>query len=87
MNRARSAGRTGTSRAVRLARRVAVAPIVAYQRLVSPLLMPRCRFVPSCSAYAREAVLRHGLLRGLPRALWRLLKCHPFHPGGYDPVP
>jgi uncharacterized protein len=75
------------NRASRIARKVAVAPIVAYQRTISPLLAPRCRFLPSCSCYAREAILRHGLVKGTARALWRLLKCHPFHPGGYDPVP
>jgi uncharacterized protein len=75
------------NRASRIARKVAVAPIVAYQRAISPLLAPRCRFLPSCSCYAREAILRHGLVKGTARALWRLLKCHPFHPGGYDPVP
>lgn len=75
------------NRASRIVRKVAVAPIVAYQRAVSPLLAPRCRFHPTCSSYAREAILRHGLVMGTARALWRLLKCHPFHPGGYDPVP
>jgi len=75
------------NRVRRIARRVAVAPIVAYQRALSPLLAPRCRFLPTCSCYAREAILRHGVVKGTARALWRLLKCHPFHPGGYDPVP
>jgi putative membrane protein insertion efficiency factor len=75
------------NRASRIARRVAVAPIVAYQRAISPLLPPRCRFLPTCSCYAREAILRHGLVKGTARAVWRLLRCHPFHPGGYDPVP
>ena len=64
-----------------------MAPILAYQWVVSPLLGPRCRFLPTCSCYAREAILRHGIVRGGGRALWRLLRCHPFHPGGYDPVP
>lgn len=57
----------------------------AYQLLVSPLLPPTCRFYPSCSEYAREALLRRGLLRGGLMALRRLLSCHPFHPGGFDP--
>jgi uncharacterized protein len=75
------------NRARRTLRKVAVAPIVAYQRAISPLLAPRCRFHPSCSSYAHEVILRHGLIKGTARALWRLLKCHPLHPGGYDPVP
>ncbi|WP_213451221.1 membrane protein insertion efficiency factor YidD [Rhizomonospora bruguierae] len=62
-------------------------PIVAYRRWVSPALPARCRFHPTCSAYALEAIATHGALRGLRLAIWRLLRCHPFHPGGYDPVP
>jgi putative membrane protein insertion efficiency factor len=61
--------------------------IRAYQRLISPLLGPRCRFYPSCSHYALEAVERHGALRGAWLAARRILRCHPFHPGGFDPVP
>jgi putative membrane protein insertion efficiency factor len=61
--------------------------IVAYRRWLSPALPARCRFYPSCSAYALEAVARHGAVRGTGLALWRLLRCNPFHPGGYDPVP
>ena len=57
----------------------------AYQLLVSPFLPPTCRFYPSCSEYTREALLRRGLLRGVPMALRRFLSCHPFHPGGFDP--
>ncbi|GGK93243.1 membrane protein insertion efficiency factor YidD [Mangrovihabitans endophyticus] len=63
------------------------AAVVAYRRYVSPALPARCRFYPSCSAYAVEAIERHGALRGTGLAVWRLLRCHPFHPGGYDPVP
>lgn len=70
-----------------LAARVLTLPVLAYRRWVSPALGPRCRFYPSCSAYAVEALQRHGALRGLGLAIWRLLRCHPFHPGGYDPVP
>jgi putative membrane protein insertion efficiency factor len=75
------------NRAVRIARGVAVAPIRVYRAAISPLLMPRCRFHPSCSGYAQEAVERHGVLKGGVLAVWRLLRCHPFHPGGFDPVP
>ncbi|HEX6075341.1 MAG TPA: membrane protein insertion efficiency factor YidD [Micromonosporaceae bacterium] len=62
-------------------------PIVAYRRWVSPALPPRCRFHPSCSAYALQALETHGALRGLALSVWRLSRCHPFHPGGFDPVP
>jgi len=69
-------------------RRVVVAPILLYRRFLSPLKpAPTCRFHPTCSAYAVEAVQVHGVLRGLALATWRLLRCHPFHPGGFDPVP
>ena len=61
--------------------------IRAYQLLVSPLLGPRCRFHPSCSHYALEALREHGTLRGGYLSMRRLLRCHPWHPGGYDPVP
>lgn len=57
-----------------------------YKWLVSPLLGPACRYVPSCSEYAMEAVERHGALKGSAKAAWRLLRCHPFAKGGYDPV-
>ena len=70
-----------------LARKLAVAPIRLYQRWISPLLGPRCRYYPSCSAYAVEAVQRHGVLRGFLLAGWRLLRCNPFSPGGVDHVP
>jgi putative membrane protein insertion efficiency factor len=67
--------------------RLLTAALVAYRRYLSPVLPARCRFYPSCSAYAMEAVARHGAIRGSGLAIWRLLRCHPFHPGGYDPVP
>jgi putative membrane protein insertion efficiency factor len=58
-----------------------------YQLFLSPLLPPSCRFTPSCSQYAREAIMRHGAVRGTWLAARRLVRCHPFHPGGFDPVP
>ena len=58
-----------------------------YQWLLSPLLPPACRFWPTCSEYAAQAVQRYGVWQGGKLALRRLLRCHPFHPGGYDPVP
>jgi putative membrane protein insertion efficiency factor len=61
--------------------------ITLYQKLVSPLLPPSCRYTPTCSQYAREALLKHGVFRGLLLAVRRLLRCHPFRAGGYDPVP
>jgi uncharacterized protein len=67
--------------------RVAVALLDFYKRFLSPLLPRACRFEPTCSVYAREAIVRHGLRRGSALALRRLLRCHPFHPGGLDPVP
>ncbi len=56
-----------------------------YQRLISPLLGPTCRFEPSCSEYFIQAVHKYGAVSGACRGLWRICKCHPFHPGGYDP--
>ncbi|WP_121172131.1 membrane protein insertion efficiency factor YidD [Kushneria sinocarnis] len=58
-----------------------------YQYGISPLLGPRCRFWPSCSQYAIEALQTHGVLRGSWLALRRIIRCHPWHPGGFDPVP
>jgi len=66
---------------------VVVAAIRLYQILLSPVLGGQCRFYPSCSTYGLEAVERHGWWRGLRLGLVRVLKCHPFHPGGVDPVP
>ena len=61
--------------------------IRGYQFFVSPFIGPRCRFYPSCSEYALEAISRYGLPKGVYLGTRRLLKCHPFHPGGFDPVP
>jgi uncharacterized protein len=57
-----------------------------YKAAISPWLPPSCRFVPTCSEYALEAIQRYGPLRGSAMGLRRILRCHPFHPGGYDPV-
>ena len=71
-----------------LAKTIALVPVRFYRRFLSPLkAQPSCRFSPTCSAYAEEAVLRFGVFKGSTLALKRLLKCHPFHPGGFDPVP
>jgi putative membrane protein insertion efficiency factor len=61
-------------------------PIRLYQRLISPMLPRRCKYEPTCSAYALEALRTHGLFRGAVLAAWRLLRCNPFSHGGYDPV-
>jgi len=71
----------------RLAARALLLAIDAYRAVLAPLVGGYCRFVPSCSLYAAEAVQRHGARRGSALALRRLLRCHPFHAGGMDPVP
>lgn len=68
------------------ARRALVAPISLYQRVISPLLPRRCKYEPTCSAYASQALERYGMLRGLVLGGWRLLRCNPWSHGGYDPV-
>jgi putative membrane protein insertion efficiency factor len=60
--------------------------IRAYRLLISPILPPSCRFTPTCSEYAMQAIQKYGVLRGIYLAAKRLLRCHPFHSGGYDPV-
>ena len=75
-----TADRSGPARALILL-------IVLYRRVVSPMLGARCRFYPSCSAYAQEALSRHGLVRGAGLALRRIARCHPWNPGGFDYVP
>jgi uncharacterized protein len=77
----------GTDRTAAIPARLLMLPIAGYRRFVSPLLGPRCRFAPSCSEYALAALAEHGALRGLWLAVTRIARCHPFHPGGYDPVP
>ena len=77
---------TASARFASLTRSLAVLPILAYQKLISPLLGKHCRYYPSCSAYAVQAVQEFGILRGLLLAGWRLLRCNPFSDGGFDPV-
>jgi len=69
-----------------IAQRVVLGLLRAYRRAVSPLLPPACRYVPTCSEYAMEAVERYGAIRGSAMAVWRVLRCHPFTQGGLDPV-
>lgn len=69
------------------ATRLAVAGISGYQWLISPIVGSACRFAPTCSEYARLAMIDHGVVRGSWMTLWRLLRCQPFHPGGFDPPP
>ncbi len=66
---------------------VLLAAVRLYKVCISPLLPPSCRYLPTCSEYAAEAIHRHGALRGSALAVWRLLRCQPFCRGGYDPVP
>ena len=77
---------SSTGERVPVARRLAIAPIVFYRRAISPGLPRRCKYEPSCSTYAVQAVSRYGILRGLVLAAWRLLRCNPWSHGGYDPV-
>lgn len=68
-------------------KRVLIAIVRGYARYISPFMAPHCRFHPTCSAYAEGALREHGVARGGWLALRRIVRCHPFHPGGYDPVP
>lgn len=68
-------------------RAVALLPFRFYKRFLSPLLPPMCRFDPTCSIYMMQAIEKHGTLRGVWLGLRRLARCHPFNPGGWDPVP
>jgi putative membrane protein insertion efficiency factor len=76
----------GRSSPTRIARAVTLAPLVIYRRLISPALPRRCKYEPTCSRYAVQAVEEYGILRGLVLALWRLLRCNPWSHGGYDPI-
>lgn len=80
-------GPAHVSRLAAWARRIVTAPIAFYRRVLSPLKPATCRFSPTCSAYAHEAILRHGVFRGGALAAWRILRCQPFARAGYDPVP
>ncbi|MEZ5504998.1 MAG: membrane protein insertion efficiency factor YidD [Gammaproteobacteria bacterium] len=68
-------------------KRLALALLSFYRRYISTMMAPHCRFYPSCSCYAQEAIERYGVTRGGLLTLRRLSRCHPWHPGGYDPVP
>ena len=70
----------------KIARGVVIAPIRVYQRVISPAFPRHCKYEPTCSAYAAQAIHRYGILRGLVLACWRLLRCNPFSHGGFDPV-
>ena len=82
-----ASGPTATpSRLRRVVRALAVAPIVVYQRAISPAIPQRCKYHPTCSRYAVDAIREYGILRGAVLAAWRLLRCNPWSYGGYDPV-
>lgn len=66
---------------------VLLLPIVFYQRCISPFTPPACRFTPTCSEYAKQALKKHGPIKGLALAIWRVLRCNPWGGSGYDPVP
>jgi putative membrane protein insertion efficiency factor len=74
------------SRVRAIVRAIVIAPITVYQRVISPAIPRRCKYEPTCSRYAVEAIRRHGVLKGVLLAGWRLLRCNPFSYGGYDPV-
>ena len=71
----------------KIIRKIFILPIRFYQLCISPLFPPCCRFTPTCSQYALEAIMRHGVIRGSWLALRRILRCHPWGGSGYDPVP
>ncbi len=68
-------------------KKILILLITFYRKYISPGFPPTCRFSPTCSAYALEAVTKHGAIKGSFLSIKRILKCHPFHPGGFDPVP
>ena len=71
----------------RLLSYILLIPIYFYRACISPMLPPSCRFTPTCSQYAIEALEKHGVIKGSALAVWRILRCNPFAKGGYDPVP
>ncbi len=68
-------------------RKAAILPIRVYQKWISPLLPGACRFYPTCSEYTAQAIVKHGIIKGNFLGVRRIIKCHPFHEGGFDPVP
>jgi uncharacterized protein len=83
----RDSGPSPAGAAPGLAARLLLLLVEGYRLTLSPLLGGQCRYTPSCSLYAQEALIRHGALAGTRLAVMRLLRCHPFRPGGFDPVP
>lgn len=69
-----------------MVKRAVLGLIWIYQKFISPIKPRTCRFYPTCSEYSRQAIIKYGLIKGLWLTIKRVLKCHPFHPGGYDPV-
>jgi uncharacterized protein len=67
-------------------RKIITGPIRVYQKIISPLLPPSCRFYPTCSEYAVQAVNKYGIIKGTFKAVYRILRCNPFNKGGYDPI-
>jgi len=76
----------GTQETLCIVKIIAIFLIKSYKKYLSPFLPDSCRFYPSCSCYSREAIERHGFIKGMGLTLMRIVKCHPWHPGGYDPV-
>ena len=76
----------GSGEKMNMGKSILLSALRAYKRAISPMFLPACRYVPTCSEYAMEAVDRYGVLRGSAKAIWRLLRCHPFAKGGVDLV-
>ena len=83
---AQAAGGRRASAPTRVARTIVVAPLLVWRHVISPGLPRRCKYEPSCSRYAIDAIREYGVLRGIVLAAWRLLRCNPWSDGGYDPV-